>query len=191
MAKALRGAPFALGLTGPPVPIALNVIGIAIKLLEIAGKQGITFPMLSGILGVDPPNITQIIKREGLNLLTLSYENRKELQVSNVIQIIGRPPKFVPKSTIRAVVKIVWTVRAQDIYNQLRDVAEAIQIGDLHVAQDLVGVSEDLALVNLEAALAFAKKLKVERDEAIKTKAQIWCIQEALLGKVSGWQSSI
>ena len=67
---------------------------------------------------------------------------------------------------MRALIKLVGTPQATAIYNELWEVAEAVQSGNLIAAQELVGLSEEDSLDHLEKALALARKFKAERDEA-------------------------
>ena len=89
------------------------------KLLKLGEEEGLTTKQAAELLGVAPDSITQELNRHSLNRLTVSGS---VLQDMKRLQIVGSRTKeanFLPRDTIRQLVKILNTPEAQQVYDQL------------------------------------------------------------------------
>jgi hypothetical protein len=160
--------------------------GLSALLITLDGTEGMTLPALAEVLGVDIDSLRSHCDRHNLIKTAISSFNQKELRARGVIPMRGRSPHFLPKETIKELVRHVGTPEAKAIYSQLWEVAEAVQQGDLIKASTIVGIEYDDMLDNLEKATAIARKAIADRkietaraDEAERTKSWIGSKREA------------
>ena len=88
-------------------------------ILQINGQDGMTLPEVEKCLGVSRQNIHQLIKIHDLIMSTIDLQNAQVLRLQGVIPIRGRAPNFLPRETVKALVKLVNTPEAWNIYEQL------------------------------------------------------------------------
>lgn len=141
--------------------------GLSTILVNINGEQGMVLPELAKVLGVKAVTLRGLVINHKLSFVGLMNETAQSLRKLGVISMQGRAPNFLPKATIRELVRLVGTPEAKAVYNQLWDVAEAVQAGNLIQAQRDVDVSLDDAIGHLEFALT---ALKAERAAHLETK---------------------
>lgn len=140
--------------------------GLQAILVTIDGVEGMTLPELAKLLGVGRNTLANHIARYSLASITPSDQTGKQLRMQGAISITGRAPNFLPQSTIEALVKLVGTPEAWEIYGQIWGVVKAVHSGDFIQAGLDVGLTEDDLLTNFEACLNLLKKTRAERDQA-------------------------
>lgn len=140
-----------------------------VKLIVMAGEEGLTTGQVSDLLGVSPVTIRRHAQEHGLSFVQISSEILPKLRQDNVISMKGRAPKWVPKETIRQLVKHVGTDKAQAIYDQLWKLAEENITGKA-TTQETLNVL-DGAAHSLRALMEYQEKLS--RDLAVEQEAHL------------------
>jgi hypothetical protein len=94
-------------------------------------------PELAKVLGVEGQTLRMHTARHSLNIVTVSVDARRTLKKEGLIHLNSARVNFLPKETIRELVRLVGTPEARAIYSQLWDVAEAVKTGPPSIAVSL------------------------------------------------------
>jgi hypothetical protein len=87
----------------------------------MSGEEGLLTTQVCQYLGIKRSNLSHISSRQSLSMLTLSQQNRNQLRIQGLIKAVGIPPKFLPRDSVKALVKIVntpeaWTINKAGLY---------------------------------------------------------------------------
>lgn len=128
------------------------------KLLFVDGQEGMLSTHLAELLNIANSTMREHIQRYAISAQALPAHSMRSLKDMDVIPIHARTAVFLPRDSVRALVKIINTDEAWLIYRQLWDDAEELnRIKPEYLSQkeQLIEMQRDLSI------------LKSERDDAV------------------------
>jgi hypothetical protein len=138
--------------------IELNGKAALAKLLFVEGQEGMLSTHLAELLNIANSTMREHIQRYAISAQALPAHSMRSLKDMDVIPIHARTAVFLPRDSVRALVKIINTDEAWLIYRQLWDDAEELN----RIKPEYLSQRE--RLIELQRDLNI---LKDERDDAV------------------------
>lgn len=106
--------------------ISVEVAGrsIVVSLLKMGEHEGMTVGQAAELFGVDSNTVKEHVKNHGLMIAGISSDHLKVLKSLGVIPLKSARANFLPRETIRQLVRHIGTPEAQAAYDHLWAMAD-------------------------------------------------------------------
>ena len=111
--------------------------GLTTIIVTLNGQEGMTFPEVVRVLGIPRKTISDYCEKVRVELWRIPAGIASTLRKDNVIPLRGATPLFIPKSTIKDLVRYYSTPATDLIYQELWEAAEGLHsIKEMDVGLD-------------------------------------------------------
>ena len=140
---------------------------LTVKLLKMGEEEGLTVAQAASLFGVTDAAIKNHVKNHRLNFDTFSVEQLKYLKLQGVLPLNTPTANFLPRETLRQLVRHIGTPAADAIYRHLWQMAD--EPAEYLKTQADVHDTDPISIA--ERLLVIAKEERVKRVEAERLQA--------------------
>lgn len=148
------------------VEVSVDGRAVVVSLLRLGADEGMTVAQAAELFGVDVSNIRHVVRNHGLLVVNITHDQQKALKEQGVIPLKTTVANWLPRETLRQLVRHIGTPQADAAYSQLWAMADDTTVQVTTLAEALMKDPLDLCEYTLNA-------LKAERTKRLVAEAMV------------------